>query len=156
MGYIQSCCWFLYVLSHFSHVQLFATQWTVARQAPRSTGDGQGSLSLPTEFLNWSPVSLLFLRLKVCTGGPLCVSALLWTSRRVFAHYRDDNSANPLVSFITWWPGWHSLGRILQQLQRDTPTDYDQPLMLRSLTNVPCTLRSSLIPRFEAGSIFRA
>ena len=73
-----------------------------------------------------------------------------------FAHYRDDNSTNPLVSCITWWPGWHSLCRILQQLQRDTPTNYDQPLTLRSLTNLPCTLRSSLIPRFEAGSTFRA
>ena len=26
------------VLSHFSHVQLFATPWTVARQAPLSVG----------------------------------------------------------------------------------------------------------------------
>ena len=29
------------VLSHFSHVQLFATLWTAARQAPLSMGSGE-------------------------------------------------------------------------------------------------------------------
>ena len=34
--YIQSFC--VCVLSHFSHVPLFATQWTLAQQAPLSMG----------------------------------------------------------------------------------------------------------------------
>ena len=32
---VTMCAW---VLSHFSHVQLFATPWTIARQAPLSVG----------------------------------------------------------------------------------------------------------------------
>ena len=31
-------CMCAHVLSHFNHVRLFATLWTVARQAPLSTG----------------------------------------------------------------------------------------------------------------------
>ena len=31
-----SVCMYIYVLSHFSRVQLFATPWTVARQASLS------------------------------------------------------------------------------------------------------------------------
>ena len=31
-------CFPAYILSHFSHVQLFVTPWTVARQAPQSMG----------------------------------------------------------------------------------------------------------------------
>ena len=49
-----------------------------------------------------------------------------------------------------------SLCRILQQLQRNVPTDYDWHLMLSSLTNICCTLWSRFIPKFEAGNTFRA
>ena len=37
----------VWMLSHFSHVQLFATPWTVARQAPQSMG------ILQTRILEW-------------------------------------------------------------------------------------------------------
>ena len=35
---ILPCAWYLCTLSHFSHVWLFATLWTVAHQAPLSKG----------------------------------------------------------------------------------------------------------------------
>ena len=37
------------MLSHFNHVRLFATPWTVARQAPLSTGFSQ------QEYWSWLP-----------------------------------------------------------------------------------------------------
>ena len=36
--YLQRMKWSMCVLRFFSHVQLFATPWTVARQAPLSVG----------------------------------------------------------------------------------------------------------------------
>ena len=58
---------FLCVLSHFSHVQLFVTLWTIARQAPLSVGfSRQGYLSgLPFPTLvfptrDWTHVSCIY------------------------------------------------------------------------------------------------
>ena len=38
MGFPKQEYWLLLLLSHFSHVQLFATLWTVAHQSPQSVG----------------------------------------------------------------------------------------------------------------------
>ena len=35
---MRACCMHISMLSHFSHIQLFATLWTVAYQAPLSMG----------------------------------------------------------------------------------------------------------------------
>ena len=53
---VTMCVW---VLSHFSHVQLFVTPWTIARQAPLSVGFPRQEYwnGLPFPDLGIEPVS---------------------------------------------------------------------------------------------------
>ena len=96
LSFESNICWVLSaMLSHFSHVLLFVTLWTVDHQVPRSVGFSRqeywsglpcpSSKDLPKwlnlcllRLLHWSGCFFLFVCLFVFVFKPLAPAGKLW------------------------------------------------------------------------------
>ena len=89
---------YTYVLSHFNHVQVCVTLWTVAHQAPlsmefpgKNTGVGCHALLqgiFPTQGLNPHPMSLTL-------AGRFFTTSTTWEAHLLFTHQVVSNCLRP-------------------------------------------------------------
>ena len=105
------------VLSHFSHVWLFATPWTVVCQTPLSVG------ILRARILQWvaMPSSRIFLtqELNLCLLGLLHWQAgtLPWISPGKPIFYSKYDSLPAVITPVKWWWGTEHYMQREQQVQ---------------------------------------
>ena len=97
------------MLNCFSHVQLFAILWTIARQAPLSMGFSRqeywtGLPCRPPGDLPDPGIKLISLRSPALSGGFFTTSAIweahIYTSGKSYIHttiYKIDNQQGPTV-----------------------------------------------------------
>ena len=83
------------MLSHFSHVQLFATLWTIASQTPQSMGYSRRSFSSP-EALPDSATE---------PGSPVLQAGSLWSeppgkAHIIYPRYDIKKMASSLCGFL--------------------------------------------------------
>ena len=106
----------LLLLSHFSHIQLFVTLWTVAHQAPLSMGFSkqQYSSGLPWPLSGDLPnpvIEHVFLR-SPALAGRLFTSSATWETQIRSCYFYKSPAREMLLSvlplFISLWMGAQS------------------------------------------------